>query len=86
MRSRKEYEKELRVQRALGTLGRYMVFCQSAKNAPNLKLKLRKSEFDQYFVSCEIPEAVNAEHAIDVVMDEYGFPKNARKYLSAKRM
>ena len=81
----KDYEKELRVQKALGTLGRYMVFCPSAKNAPNKTLRI-KSEFNQWFLCCEIPEAVNAKHAIDVVMDEYGFPKNARKYLSAKRM
>lgn len=86
MSKRIGYEKELRVQRALGTLGRYRVFCQSAKNVPNKVLKLRKSESAQWFVSCEIPEAVNAEHAIDVVMDQYDFPESARKYLSAKRM
>lgn len=85
MRLKREYEKELRVQRALGTLGRYLVFCPSAKNAPNKALRI-KSEFNQWFLSCEIPEAVNAEHAIDVVIGQYGFPENARKYLSAKRM
>lgn len=85
MKLRKDYKKELKIQRALGTLGRYMVSIRSAEKRPN-KLFSTSIEGNQWLVSCEIPGAVNEEHAIDVVMMQYKFPETARGYLKAKRM
>ena len=85
-KSRKDYKKELKVQTALGTLGRYRVFCPNAENNGRKYLLVKKKEpGKQWFLSCEIPNAVNAEHAIDEVMKQYDFPENAREYLRAER-
>ena len=85
-KSRKDYEKELSIQTALGTLSRYRVCCPGAKNSPCKFFRLKTPKNNEWFISCEVTNAVNAEHAIDVVMTQYDFPKIAQKYLSAERM
>ena len=81
---RKDYEKELQVQTALGTLGRYKV--SRPFGVGSVDPELFRTKNDKWLISCEIFNAVNAEHAIDKVMEEEGFPENARKYLCAERM
>ena len=85
MKSRKDYEKEWQIQAALGTLGRFCV-SRPADNNPRNDLFLIPKVDNEWFISCEVYNEVNAEHAIDVVMIKYGFSENARKYLSANRM
>ena len=78
---RKDYEKELQVQTALGTLGRYEV-SRSWGEAQDL-FRISASE---WFLSRVVSNAVNVKHAIDMVMAQCGFPEDARQYLIAKRM
>lgn len=85
-KSRKGYEKELRVQTALGTLGRYEVCCPGARNRPCRFFRLKAPRNNEWFISCEVLNIVNEAHAIDMVMAQYDFPEIARKYLSARRM
>ena len=88
MKLRKDYEKEWQIQKALGTLGRFCV-SRPAGNSPqgpiNALFLMPKAD-NEWFISCEVYDEFNAEHAIDAVMAKYGFSENARKYLSANRM
>lgn len=84
MKLRKDYEKELQIQTALGTLGRFCVSRPVDNNPHNDLFQIQGR--DEWFISCEVYNEFNAEHAIDVVMIKYGFPENVRKYLSANRM
>ena len=87
MKLRKDYEKELRIQTALGTLGKYKVSRPTIGEINNTcDLFLMPSEISEWFINCEVFNVVNAEHAIDTVMKKYGFPENARSYLNAERM
>ena len=88
MKLRKDYEKELQIQTALGTLGRYKV-CRPAGDSPQgpiNNLFLIPKVDNEWFICCEVYNVVNVEHALDTVMAKYGFPENARQHLSARRM
>lgn len=82
---KKDYEKEWQIQAALGTLGK---FCVSRPNSigKHNDLFLMPKVDNEWFISCEVFNVVNVEHAIDMIMEKYSFPENARKHLSAKRM
>ena len=87
MKLRKDYEKELRIQTALGTLGKYTVSRPTIGEINNTcGLFLIPGKENEWFISCEVFNAVNIDHAIDTVMEEYGFSEDARKYLNAERM
>lgn len=70
MKLRKDYKKELRIQTALGTLGKYKVSRPTDDNNPHNDLFLMPSKISEWFISCEIFNAVNDEHAIDTVMEK----------------
>lgn len=84
MQLRKDYEKELRVQTALGTLSRYKVSRPIGESEEICEL-FRLSE-GVWFLCRVIINAVNKAHAIDKVMNGCNFSEDARKYLSAERI
>ena len=87
MKSRKDYEKELRIQTALGTLGKYKVSRPTIGEINNTcDLFLIPGKENEWFISCEVFNVVNGEHAIDTVMEKYNFSENTRNYLNAERM
>ncbi|KKL94797.1 hypothetical protein LCGC14_1861040 [marine sediment metagenome] len=78
----KDYEKELSIQMALGTLGDYEV----SRSWGEVHQDLFRISASEWFLSRVVSNAVNAEHAIDMIMAQCGFSEDARQRLSAKRI